>query len=402
MYRHKVAYISRVVLPDPAANALQTVQMAAAFARQTGNTHLFVHDLAESEDQLLQRYAIDGSPLKIWSLKTKRWPSLASRYAKAPIYNSAVAAILGLHGAWRPEAGWRRVLFVRSRLESLYWGLLRPYLKWLRDWIFLYEAHDLQLDTTGDREKRRARTRKALASFDSVICTTDLLADDISKLTSGVANCVVVPMSTGLQRLTDPPVVTLSHSPILLGYIGTIDQNHGINVIIEAFKMLPEGYSLRLVGPVRADNVSYLSRLLEDNEFASKFDLIPPVHYSDVASEIDICDIVLAPAGNTKHSRNYRSPLKLFDYMARGKPIVAASVASHKELLQDGKNAQLYRRGDPKDMAKCIMSLVNYPQQAQNIARIAWEQSVDHTYKARASRIIEIADDVWSQRYERA
>jgi len=113
-----------------------------------------------------------------------------------------------------------------------------------------------------------------------------------------------------------------------------------------------------------------------------------------VAAQIDACDIVLQPAGLNTHASRYAAPLKLFDYMARGKPIVAAGVPCHRELLQDGINARIYRPGDPEDLAACIMSLVEHPQQAEAIARTAWEQSADYTYDARARQILDMIEQL--------
>ena len=403
-----IAYISRLVYPDPTAAALQTMQMAAAFARQTGDAHLFVHDLADSEETTRQQYAVDGSPLRIWLLHAKRWPSLFYGNGKARFltYNSAVAAILGFHPAWRQTSGQRQVLFVRSRLESLYWGLMRPYLWWLRDWVFIYEAHDLQVPLLDGESvaydynsPRVRRTARALKNYDLVLAITRHLAEDIQVFTQGSVKPKVVPLCTGLQRLRRPPVVRLSSDQVVLGYIGTVDIEHGIGDLSQAMQMLPENCILRIVGRVRAGAKTWLDQWMENPAGSGRIELRPPVSYSEVAAEIDACDIVLAPVGDTVHSKRYRSPLKLFDYMARGKPIVAAGVPCHLELLQDGVNARIYRPGDPEDLAACIMSLVEQPQQAEAIARTAWEQSTSYTYDARARRILELVDEVWEERH---
>ena len=98
MARHKIAYVSRLIYPDPAANALQTIQMAAAFADRSGDAHLFVHDLAEPKEQIREHYAVNGSALQIWPLHTKGWPAFVYRNARARflIYNSVLGIILKL------------------------------------------------------------------------------------------------------------------------------------------------------------------------------------------------------------------------------------------------------------------------------------------------------------------
>ena len=90
------------------------------------------------------------------------------------------------------------------------------------------------------------------------------------------------------------------------------------------------------MGRVHDSYETTLARYRAEPVLTSRIQVEPPVSYADVTAEIDSLDIALAPAGDTAHSNRYRSPLKLFDYMARGKPIVASDVSCHREVLQDG------------------------------------------------------------------
>jgi glycosyltransferase involved in cell wall biosynthesis len=386
--------------------------MAAALARQAGDTHLFVHDLHASERQIRQQYAIGETPLRIWRLHAKRWPSHIYESAKARflVYNSAVATILTLHPTWRRLCGQRRVLFVRSRLEFLYWGLLRPHVWWMRNWIFVYEAHDLQAKVEKENGKcgtdyRMTRTSRALAHYDLVICMTASLKRDIESLTSGRVQPVVLSLASGLPRLQHYPRAVWDGRAgrVILGYVGTVDRRHGIVQVLHALRFLPDRIHLRIVGRTPEDSDSrgapaWLSEVRGDPRIATKVEFCPPVPYATVAEEIDRCDIMLLPAGLSRHRSHYVAPLKLFDYMARGKPIVAADVPAHLELLHDGVNARLYRPDDPEHLAACIMAVVNQPEQADAIAQTAWEQSARYTYDARARRILELLDEVETQR----
>jgi glycosyltransferase involved in cell wall biosynthesis len=408
---HKIAYISRLIYPSPAANALQTIHMATALAQQTGDTSLFVHDLAASEPEIRQQYGLVESPLRIVPLNTSRWPRrlYENTMARFLSYNSLVAGRLGLHREWRQARAQRKVLYVRSRLEALYWGLMRPYLGWLRDWIFIYEAHDLEGDSEEDDQapslSRLARTKRALGNYDLVICITGPLAGDIEAFTEGAVKPVVLSLATGLPRLQTCPQPGLDNhlGKITLGYVGTVDQMRGVDDVFKALRFLPDQIRLRIVGRIPDSNGSegmpaWLSDLLRDPAIANRVEFHSPVPYSQVAAEIDACDLVLQPAGLNAHASRYAAPLKLFDYMARGKPILAAGVPCHLELLQDGMNARIYKPGDPQDLASEIMTLVNQPLQAEAIAKAAWEQSANYTYQARAKRILQLVDEVQGQR----
>ena len=419
MARHKIAYVSCLIYPNPAANALQTIQMAAAFANESGDAHLFVHDLAEPEGQVRQQYAVNGSVLQIWQLHAKGWPAFVYSNGKARflIYNSALGIILAVQPAWRRTSGERRILFVRSRLEAVYWGLMRPYLPGLRKWTLVYEAHDVAglrpeaaLEENpfdlrdGSEGRRRQRQLRAMQSFDLILCVTQALADDLERWSNGTLQPQLVRHASGLARLQQPPALRPIRDRIVLGYTGTIDRRRGVDVLIKAMPYLPERYELRLVGRTQARTADgrrpgWLNELLSNPDIGGRVELVQPVAAGRVADEIDRCHIMLQPSSDEIISLRYRAPLKLFDYMVRGKPIVAAGVPCHLELLQDGSNARIYRHGDPENLATCIMSLIEQPRQAKAIARRAWQQSTSYTYDARARRILELVQEVWERRH---
>lgn len=412
MVRHKIAYVSRLIYPDPAANALQTMQMAAAFADRSGDAHLFVHDLAAPEEQVRQHYALDGSALQIWPLHARDWPVFLYHNAKTRflIYNSALGIILAVHPAWRRTSGERQILFVRSRLESAYWGLMRPYFPRFRKWTFIYEAHDIAglrpqaaLEENpfdlrdGFEGRRRQRQLRAMKGFDLILCVTQALTDDLKRWSNGALQPHVIRHASGLPRLRKPPVLPPIGDKVVLGYTGTIDRKRGVDVLIRAMLHLPEGYVLRLVGRIKGQMAGgrrpgWMNELLSQPDIGEKVELVQQVAAGQVADEIDRCHIMLQPSSDEIISFRYRAPLKLFDYMVRGKPIVAAGVSCHLELLQDGSSARIYRPGDPEDLAACVKSLVEQPRQAEAIARTAWKQSVDYTYDVRARRILELVD----------
>ncbi len=107
---------------------------------------------------------------------------------------------------------------------------------------------------------------------------------------------------------------------------------------------------------------------MTDPALSMRVEFRPHQSYAEIATAIDQCDIVLVPAGNTLHSERYRSPLKLFDSMARGKPIVAAGTAGNLQILVHKENAFVFRPLSPEDLAAQIISLAGDQPRAQVIA----------------------------------
>ncbi len=408
--KHQIAYISRVVYPSPAAHALQTIQMASAFACQTGDTHLFVRDLIDTRDNVRQQYGIDDdSPLRFWSLHANKLPSPIRRwYSKPNVYNSIMAGIFGGHLKWRGAKSRRRILFVRGLSDFMYWGLVKPYLWWTRNWVFVYEAHDAAgLDEKEVLEKNPFGLRKgaegqspqkilkALGNFDLILTVTQALADDLQKWTDKSIQPKMIRHASPLPRPQKFPERLLMGDEVVLGYVGTIDKYRGVDVLLKAMRFLPKNICLHLVGRIPDnEDAEWLGALLSDPTVNSRVKLIGHVPINQIIAEIDRCAIMLQPASGHPFTLRYASPLKSFDYMVRGKPIVAADVPCHRELYQDGINARLYQHDDEKHLAVCIQSLVEQPRQAEMIAKAAWEQAEEYSYDVRARRILELINEI--------
>ena len=406
----KIAYIQRLRYPDPSAAALQSISMAAAFSKRVDTT-FFVHDVTVPERQIRDTYSIKDAPLHIQSLYSERWPKLLYHSGlRHLVYNGIIALLFGFQHKWHTSLKQCNVLFVRSRREILFWGLYRSWFPWLRNWIFICELHDLMISqgagsgetlSQKSKEKNINLVTKALKNFDLVLPITRALGEDLVSLFQGKIQINVVTLSTGLSRLDNSPVLpNRQDKQIVLGYIGTIDQMRGTDQVFQALRSLPSNFVLRVVGVIKGKDKNgnypeWLSKLLAEPSIAQKVSFSDPMPYHLIATEIDSCDIVLQPAGLNEHAMRYAAPLKLFDYMARGKPIIAADVPAHKELLQDGVNARLYRAGEPENLAAVILSLAENLLQQQEIAIQAWKQSINYTYEARAKKIINLIEQKW-------
>ncbi|MEM2549403.1 MAG: glycosyltransferase, partial [Nitrososphaerota archaeon] len=84
------------------------------------------------------------------------------------------------------------------------------------------------------------------------------------------------------------------------------------------------------------------------------------------------------------------SPIKIFEYMAAGKPILAPRQPWIEEVLRDGETALLFDENDPRDLAEKIKRIKQDRELAAKIARNAKQESQNYTYEKRAEKLIQI------------
>ena len=78
---------------------------------------------------------------------------------------------------------------------------------------------------------------------------------------------------------------------------------------------------------------------------------VPP---SDIPLYLAAADMLVMPTTPDLAYAAYTSPLKLFEYMASGRPIVASGLASVREVLDDGGNAVLYEANSAEGLAEAV------------------------------------------------
>lgn len=167
-------------------------------------------------------------------------------------------------------------------------------------------------------------------------------------------------------------------------YTGLNFRNRGVEIIIDAINLLPNKFFLRLVG----------GQAQQREDFRKKYgDLINQgrliidgaIPHSKVRDMIVGADIAVIPTPSSSFA-DFTSPLKLFEYMAIGMPIVASDSKSFKEILSK-ENALFFRENDSGDLAGKIKYLLENQELAQRIGTNAFLESKKYTYARRAEKI---------------
>jgi glycosyltransferase involved in cell wall biosynthesis len=121
------------------------------------------------------------------------------------------------------------------------------------------------------------------------------------------------------------------------------------------------------------------------NEFLLAPGMVPVEAVPGYLQAFDVCVI---PSPWTDFYAYYTSPLKLFEYMAAGKPIVATNLPSTAEILIDGQNGLLVPPSDPGALAGALHHLLDDLALGARLGTQATHDATAYTWEARAKRIL--------------
>jgi glycosyltransferase involved in cell wall biosynthesis len=97
-------------------------------------------------------------------------------------------------------------------------------------------------------------------------------------------------------------------------------------------------------------------------------------------------DVLLMPFPDTPHYRNHMSPVKMFEYMASKRPIIASDLPTIREVLNE-TNAFLIKPGDPGEMSETFKN-ERINQLASALSAEAFKDVLKFDWQSRTKRII--------------
>lgn len=184
---------------------------------------------------------------------------------------------------------------------------------------------------------------------------------------------------------------TESDNKIIIGYSGCFAPWHRITdleFLIDSltkkytnlyFLFLGDGYS----------KAAFEEKTKKNEMLKNRVYFVGKVKHEFMPSFLAWMDIVIAPYPNLKNF--YWSPLKIFEYMAAGKALVATRIGQIATLIQDGKNGLLYSPENQHELIDKIEMLIQSRSLRQTLGKEARKTiEKNFTWQHNAVRVQEL------------
>jgi len=210
----------------------------------------------------------------------------------------------------------------------------------------------------------------------------------------GITNSRVVPSGHAFSQL---PVLQGEDMRTRLGlpvhrriaiYSGLSFHGKGLDLIFAVARHLPADCMIVVLGdtPETSARLAALSR-----ELGLELNLlfIPSVPHQQVPAWLRSADAGLLLYPGSQYLAEFSSPLKVFEYLACGLPVIATRLAALEEVVKDGVNGKLVDSQDPRAAAAEIAAVLRDSQLLTRLGSAARQCAAEYHYSRRAERIAE-------------
>lgn len=338
----RIAYLSTAAIPSRYANSVHVMKMCRALAASGHQVRLVAP--AQSPDagtggknQAIFRYYGVDADFDLCFRWRPKMPGASFFYA----LSAAATAV-----AWRPDLAYGRDLISVCLAAAA--GLPA-----------MLELHD-SLDGEKPFIKEIFSRLLAMKSFRGIVVITDALRRHYEERWPELEGRITV-APDGADDVPEgitPSDLRGRAGVLKVGYVGSLYPGKGMEVIASLAPLC--GWAdFHVVGGLEQDIRRWSAECAAVGNILF-YGHVPP---SDTAGFVQAFDVVLLP--NQKQVATYgggdigqwTSPLKMFEYMAAGKAIIASDLAVLREVLEDGRNALLCDSNDVESWRNALERL---------------------------------------------
>lgn len=180
---------------------------------------------------------------------------------------------------------------------------------------------------------------------------------------------------------------------VVIGFVGRFEKWHGIDLLLSCIPDIYQRHknvNFLLVGGGSDGSNEILKQYMKEKDVTDAVTFPGWVSHSAIPSYIAAMDIAIIP-----NSNSYGSPMKLFEYMAMGKAVIAPRLGPVEDIAEDGENACMFKAEDKEAFCDTLLDLIINKEKRQRVGINARKKVItEHTWRNNAEKIIEICRSI--------
>jgi glycosyltransferase involved in cell wall biosynthesis len=365
----KIFYIANARIPTEKAHGVQIMKMCEAFANLNHEVVLIVpRRVSHIAGNAFVYYGLKPSFEIVYlpTLDLIRWSDLIPKLLsvlQSWSFARAVRRYLGHHQS--------DLIYTRDELSARGFPPGAP--------VFL-EVHNIS------RTIRRS-VQPLAKRLQRIVVISHGLREALERLGYPAEKIIVLPDGVDLKQFQITESKTHSRQQLglpqdkqIIMYTGNFFAWKGVYVLAEAARSFADDYLFVLVGGSPHEMSAFKKYLGEKLHQPGNIMLVGHISYDKIPQYLNAADVLVLPnSAKAEISSLYTSPLKLFEYLAIGRPIVAADLPSVREIVSKSQ-VEFTRPDDPVALAQAIRRAQarDFSENRNFVWQYSWQERVLH------------------------
>ncbi len=250
----------------------------------------------------------------------------------------------------------------------------------------VFEVHDVS--------RRFAERHRFIArAADLIVSTTRWNAERLSKSWGAALRCPILVAPNAIDATLYAGLPPRDEARARLGlpragrlavYTGHLYAWKGVQTLAAASAHLPDDFRVLMIGGTPQDHEAFAAYLAERK--LDRVILVPHKPHAEAAVFLAAADVLVLPnSGKDWNSRHTTSPIKLFEYLAAKRPVVASDLPSIREAVSDAE-VRFVPPDDPAALASAIVAAVGDASRVASAASLvagrSWSKRADAILQA--------------------
>ena len=286
-----------------------------------------------------------------------------------------------------------------ATLQCIGWIFQRQGIPWIlqAEALLFYEAKAERKALLLDRLAQWIEI-KAYQKCDVLACVSESLKEILVQ-DFGVSSEKIVLIPNGVDIDFLNPALHVPKrvfSGFTIGFIGSLYAWAGLDLLLETiFELRAEGLDISLVVVGDGAMKSAWEKQSQKLGISPYVAFIGRVSWQEVPQYIGGFDVGYSGQVQLQIGKMYLSPMKLYEYMAMAKPVIASAFEDAKRLIYDRKTGFLFKPGDKNDLKRTLLEAYQKREALPEMGQLACIEIVNHhSWATRVQNLVEGAEQI--------
>jgi glycosyltransferase involved in cell wall biosynthesis len=314
--------------------------------------------------------------------------------------------VLGVQNTWKSwqelhtQVDW--VYEYAATLQCLGWFFQWRGVPWIlqAEALLFYEA----------KVERKALVLGTLARWieigayrqcDVLACVSETLRDIlVEDFDISPEKIVLVPNGVDIQFINPENHHTQRIFPkFTIGFVGSLYAWAGLDLLIESIADLrAEGLDISLVVIGDGEMKAHWEQQVKALDLTEHVTFLGRLRWQEIPPYIAGFDIGFSGQVQLQMGKMYLSPMKLYEYMAMAKPVVASNFEDARRLIDEGRTGFLFESGNKAALKQALIRAFNQQEQLPEMGKLARQEiELNHSWSARMEVLVNEASQILKQ-----